>query len=421
MNFTQVYLPYVKKYKVPDYMRVDSINQILNNQKIRYKNRRKFKQTISKNIKKKNVIEKIFFDKNFHSTGEIIYSKNNSAALKSCKKSGVWLIIYILNKKLYFWTSFNIRYFRKFPNLSDTLNFSTIINKAEFISLNNVTVNSDSITGSLNIYDHKIYDGVSHNFINEALFLCVNGSGIFQHFVQDFLPILCQAKPFLNQNPEIPIIINRQNIKFMNHDLFFTILDIYNPVFYIQDSNISVEKLYMFDYQPINAIYSLPKELYANLFKEISNYKYASIIDQKNLVFFVRDEETRNILNIDLVKNELIKYAKLKNLNPIFLNPSHLTIKELIDTLSNAKYIFGVHGGAMYNSIFADKESVVIEFITAEATDSLLGMIRGFGLNYFPYALNFGKGDKQIEISKYDLDSILNSLDAFENSKVKYI
>ena len=393
---------------------------MLNEQNNRFKNRRRFKQVVSKNVEKKNLIEQICFDKKFLSIGELIYSKNNSSTLKSCKKSGSWLVFYLLNKKLYFWTSLNLKYFQKYPNLSNTRNLSTIINRAEFISLNHVTINSDSVLGSLNIYDHEIYNGVTHNFINEALYLCVNGSSDFQHFVQDFLPILCQVKPFLNQNPEMPIIINRPNSKFMNHDLFFNILKIYNPLSYIQDSNISIKKLYMLDFQPINAIYSLPKELYANTFTQIANYKDANITDRKNLVFFVRDEQTRNISNIDFVRNELIKFAKLKNLNPIFINPSNLTIKELIDALSNAKYIFGVHGGAMYNCIFASKEAVIIELITAKATDSLLGMMQGFGLNYFPYALNFGKGDKQFEISKYDINSILNSLDAFENSKLKH-
>jgi hypothetical protein len=401
-------------------MILSSINKILNEQNNHLKNRRKFKQVVSKNIKKKNVIQQIYFDKKFQSIGELIYSNNNSKTLKSCKKSGSWLVFYLLNKKLYFWTSLNMKYFYKFPNLSNTRNFSRIINKAECISLNQVTINSESILGSLNIYDHEIYDGVTNNFINEALYLCVNGSGDFQHFVQDFLPILCQVKLFLNQNPEVPIIINRQNNKFINHDLFFTMLKIYNPLLYIQDANISIKNLYMLDFQPINAIYSLPKELYANTFIQISKYKNAKIIDKKNLVFFVRDEKTRNISNIDFVGNELIKFAKLKNLNPLFINPSNSTISELIDALSNAKYIFGVHGGAMYNSIFAAKEAVIIEFIMAEATDSLLGMIQGFGLNYFPYALNFGKGDKQFEISKYDVNSILNSLDAFENSRLKH-
>jgi hypothetical protein len=389
----------------------------LKKQYIRVRDRRRYIDIFSKSIRNKNVIDKIYFSNNLHHTGRIIMSEGNLSSLKSCKKSGSWTQTYILSKKVCFWTSYNLNYFRKFPDLSDTRNFSAVIDKAEFIRLNNVTVNCNSIQGSLNIYDHYISNDFSINHLNEAVYLCVNGSDNFQHFVQDFLAILCQIKPFLNQNPQISLLINKPNIKFGNHDFFFEMLNINNPIVHIQDSNISVNKLYMLNFLPLNAIYSLPQEMYANLFDQISNVKNAKIIKQQYLVFFVREEDTRNISNIEQLRRELGRFAKLRDLNPVFINPSSIPIQDLIDILSNSKYIFGVHGGAMYNCIFASKESVIIEFITVESTDSLLSMFRGFGLNYFPYALNVSKSDKEFKISKHDINSIISCLDAFENTK----
>lgn len=392
------------------------LNQVLKKQYIRVRDRRRYIGIFSKNIRNKNIIDKIYFSENLHQTGRIIMSEDNLSSLKSCKKSGSWTQTYILNKKVYFWTSYNLNYFRKFPDLNYTKNFSAVIDKAEFIRLNNVTVNCNSIQGSLNIYDHYISNDFSINHLNEAVYLCVNGSENFQHFVQDFLAILCQIKPFLNQNPQIPMLINKPNIKFGNHDFFFKMLNIYNPIVHIQDSNISVDKLYLLNFLPLNAIYSLPQEMYANLFDQISNFKNAKIIKQQYLVFYVREEDTRNISNIEQLKRELGRFAKLKDLKPVFINPSSIPIQDLINILSNAKYIFGVHGGAMYNCIFASKESVIIEFITVESTDSLLSMFRSFGLNYFPYALNVCKSDKEFKISKHDINSIISCLDAFENT-----
>lgn len=340
-----------------------------------------------------------------------IISDKNSDTLTVCKKSGSWVTIKLFNKRFSFWTSRNLRYFRKIDsNLIHTRNFGIgVITGAQIATLSKVRVKHAPTASSLNIYDHEISTSKSINFDN-GFYMCVNGSDQYQHFVQDFLPILAFVSPFLRDNPNMPLILKKSIKNVKQYEYYFDLLDVRNPIIHIDNHDIGIDNLYILDFIPISAIYCLPQEIYFNLYRIVSQNKKFKICLIKNLVLLIRNEMTRNFSNQSLFQDELIRRAKALNLNPIFLNPSVDSLSSVIDALSNARYVFAMHGGAVFNMIFAAPDCTFIEFITTDSTDSLSHMIRSFGLSYMPYAVYGSKGSTEIEITKADLDNIFHAL-----------
>jgi len=376
----------------------------------RLKNRRSFKKIIAPHTTLNTISSYLFATSPVYNSRFII-SKENITLLNLCKKSGSWVRVKFFKSNISFWTSKNLRYFKKVElPLIITRNFGVgVITSAEIVKLDKVCVSSKPTQNSLNIYDHKIEKSETVE-IEDAFYLLINGSNQFQHFIQDFLPILTFIHTFLAYNIDIPLIIKKPLNNFQSHEYFFELLEINNPRLIIDYSDIKVKNLYIVNFKPINAIYCLPKELYSSMFTLINQHKKYIESATKNLVVFIREENTRNFSNQNFLVQEFSKRAKLLGLNPVFLNPSKNDLDLTINTLSNAQYIFGLHGGAIYNMIFAAPYSTLVEFITTEATDSLCHMIRSFGINYMPYAVKSDKNSVEIEITKKDLDNVFESL-----------
>lgn len=344
--------------------------------------------------------------------GSIKVVKENLPILKECYKSGSWVQIKFLGIRKNFWTSAKLIYFSNITNSPKNRNFGIgIIRSSKMKIFENVSIDCTPSSNSLSIYNRKIQFADSGHNIDEAFYLCVNGSEHFQHFVQDFLPILSSVRDALALNPATPILLNRPSINFRNFDYFFSLLNISNPKIFLDSNSVTVSKLHFLDFEPKNAIYCLPAEMYQNLFRVISQKKVFKENKKQNLVCFVRNEKTRNFANMDFVKKELSNWASTHGLNPVFINPVDVNIDDLVDFLSNAKFVFGAHGGAIYNMVFAAKDSTLIEFIATDSTDSLMHMIRSFGQSYLPYAVKMDKGSFSFEVSKKDFESIFARLE----------
>lgn len=361
----------------------------------------------SKKIQK---VDKFKRDPVYLGTFNVVSS--NLSLLKSCYKSGSWVRMKCLGRERVFWTSRKLKYFTELPNAKTSRNFGVgIIRSSKMKIFENVSIDCTPSSNSLSIYNRKIQFADSGHNIDEAFYLCVNGSEHFQHFVQDFLPILSSVRDALALKPATPILLNRPSINFRNFDYFFSLLSISNPKIFLDSNSVTVGKLYFLDFEPKNAIYCIPAEMYQNLFSVISQKKVFKENKKQNLVCFVRNEKTRNFANIDFVKKELSNWAITHGLNPVFINPVDVNIDDLVGLLSNAKFVFGAHGGAIYNMVFAVKDSTLIEFIATDSTDSLMHMIRSFGQSYLPYAVKMDKGSFSFEVSKKDFKSIFARLE----------
>jgi len=374
--------------------------------------RRKYKEIfISPQFSRQLENRSTEFKKVAQYTGRLITNSNNIDQLRNCRKSGSWVVISIFRAKIYFWTSYYRKYFTKLPNITDTKNFAVgIITHSGIEMIENVLVEAKSTINSLNIYNHKLFPTSKKPELNEAFYLLVNGSNQFQHFVQDCLPILVHIKSFLERNPTIPLIVNKPNMNLSTYKYFFNLIGVTNPHIFIEDKSLTVKNLYLLNFKPKNPIYGLPQEMYASMYSHILTHKIYRKSMVKNLVCFVRTEKTRNFKNEDFIKVELTKRAKELGLRIFFINPTYENTDYVVEVLSNAKYVFGAHGGALYNMIFAAPDATLIEFIATESTDSLYHLIRSFGQNYFPYAIPMSKTSNYFTVSKNDLDLIFESL-----------
>jgi hypothetical protein len=373
---------------------------------------RRFKKIVSpKILKKSQILNHTKFSKNPKYSGEVFFIRSNLRILATCYKSGSWVKIDLFGKIFSFWTSRNLKYFPILPKIEKTRNFGIgIITDANLHILKNVKINKTNFLNSLNIYNQAITRADNSYEINDAFYLCVNGGDQFQHFVQDLLPILAHLKPELNKNPKFPILLNKPVESFRNYNKFFDLLGITNPKVFLENGSIKIKNLYYLDFKSKNAIYCLPEEMYSNLFNSIQGNKLYNRNKKKNLVCFLRKEKSRNFENEDQIKMQLTRFAHKCDLNPVFINPSIETIDNIIEILSNAKYIFGTHGGAMYNILFAEKDATIIEFITCNSTDSLMHMVRSFGQDYIPFAVDSSKSSPRFEINKSNIEQIFDSL-----------
>lgn len=121
-------------------------------------------------------------------------------------------------------------------------------------------------------------------------------------------------------------------------------------------------------------------EKYINYF---STSGYAKFIkskekDQKFLIFLDRHKVrpgSRSIINY----NEILNWAKSKEF--VILDGSE-TIAEVVLYFSQAKFIFGAHGGLFANTIFAPKDSVILEFCSSKRITKCFLYIQKRCLNY---------------------------------------
>jgi capsular polysaccharide biosynthesis protein len=344
--------------------------------------------------------------------GKLIIEAENTENLKSCKKSGTWIKLKFFGKSIHFWTSIERRYFKNISNYLDTIVANqTVITTAKLVILKSVKVIHNKKDGSsLNLYNSKIKRNRILKNNEKGFYLNVKGSESFQHFVAETLPILGLTREFLIGQPELQIIMPQPLPNFKTHKYFFERLGITNPIRYIEKNNLCFEELYIIELHPFNAIYATPSTLYKNVYESIHTMKESQALKMDNLVVFLRNENTRNFANLPKIKQLFEKYANELNLNLIFVDSNAIQANDLVEILENAKYVFGAHGGANYNMIWAHKDTTLIEFIPTNSTDSLQHLVLSSGQKYFPYAIAFDKRDFSFEISEIDLDRIFAEL-----------
>jgi hypothetical protein len=361
---------------------------------------------------RKKTIETYRFSNKTAYCGKLITEPANSENLKLCKKSGTWVQVKFLRKNLYFWTSVERKYFKTNSSFHDTIVANqNFITAAKLVVLKSVKVIQNKKNGSsLNLYNSKIKKNKTLENNEKGFFLNVKGSESFQHFVAEALPILGLVRSFLNSEPELQIVMPKPLSNFKSHRLFFDRLGITNPITYIEKNTLYFNKLYMIELNPFNAIYATPSDLYKSVYNFIHQKQDSQALKLENLVVFLRNQKTRNFANPKKLKRLFERYANELNLNLIFVDSNAIQLNDLLKILGNAKYIFGAHGGANYNMIWANKNATLIEFIPIYSTDSIQHLVLSVGQKYFPYAIDFGKGDFEFEVTDVDLNQIFAEL-----------
>jgi hypothetical protein len=344
--------------------------------------------------------------------GKIIISSKNEELIQSCKKSGSWKI-YDLRFKKVWWTSRYQNYFSKLnPTKTLMSTYDRFLERADLVCYKNVRIKSKkNNSSSLNLYNGKIIVGKRKNTIDKALYLDIKGNESFQHFIHECLPVLMLGKEFLHENQSIPIVLKHPLDNFRNRDNIIRMLGIKNQIIYSEQlENCGIKELYLFDFKPKNFLYASSPKYRNKAYLQILKNKQIKKLDKPLIILLLRDGQTRKFMNFLEIKNFIQNKAIELDLDFKVINPSKISFSELVNIFGNSKFVFGVHGGANYNMIFAPPTATLIEFINTDSTDSLCDLVTSFGQTYFPFAIKSSKGDEFVSVQESDLMEIFSHI-----------
>jgi len=318
---------------------------------------------------------------------------------EQCAKNGGYKIIF----GRYFWTHKSLRYFdfknSIFGGIPSSIHNSSIclIKRVSYfpetISDNNISKYTFTVKRN-KMNDFDLENGFAFNF---------SGANLFQHFVQDCLPILAASKKFLGQNPHIPILLPKflGDSKIREH--YIEALGIRNEVIETNFTKISIRNLFYWNFEPRPLKYILPDSFYKILQNEMS-YLYKGRKSEK-LVLVTRKEKFRNFANEqDVIKTCKFIAQKLK-LDLVVIDSSTANFKDWKTQIPAAKIIIGMHGGALFNLIFAKPGTQLFEFVPMIGTDSTINTFAKLGVRVITVP---------IESSKDQLDPITIPASMFE-------
>jgi len=130
----------------------------------------------------------------------------------------------------------------------------------------------------------------------------------------------------------------------------------------------------------------------------------------KNITFILR-KGTREIINIDFVKDKLQSY----NINYIYLE-NH-TVKEQLEIIANTDILIGVHGAGLSWCIFMKSGSTLIEMYPGNSnTDNYIRWCKIANINYKRLCINITTGNvndfrnANVNINDEQLQSIQSNM-----------
>ena len=222
---------------------------------------------------------------------------------------------------------------------------------------------------------------------DEAFSFSTGGANSFQHFVQDCLPIIANTVEFLQNRPQLILLLEKPNINFTSQEILIRKLGIKNAIFYTGTVPLKIKNFYYWNFEPFNARLILPSSWYNRLNSCLEDL---SIDKQKKyLTLITRKESTRNFQNEkDLIQN-LKNIANELNLEFALIESHKANLIDYSETLPKTKILIAMHGGASFNSIFLTKNSIFFEFIPIQNTNSSINFVSGMGVHYVPVPVDF--------------------------------
>ena len=131
--------------------------------------------------------------------------------------------------------------------------------------------------------------------------------------------------------------------------------------------------------------------------------------ERRSLLFHIRTKHReRNLGNHAEIEGVLRDYARRWSLDLVVVHDKDLSLTPQAAALfARARVIAMLHGGAMFNNVFASDDATVLEFVPG-GTDAK-GFTTALGLDYRPVHLpDADRGDKVINV---DLDTLRSVLD----------
>ena len=147
---------------------------------------------------------------------------------------------------------------------------------------------------------------------------------------------------------------------------------------------ISVNKLYIVN-QNLNFINQPLFEDFKN--NIINNFNIKRTLNEKRITFILR-RGTREITNLDFVKNEL------RDMNIRYVYFEDHPIKKQLEIAANTDILIGMHGAGLAWLIFMKKKSLLIEMYPGNSnTDNYIRWCNIAGINYKRLTINITSGN----------------------------
>ncbi|KAK6185465.1 hypothetical protein SNE40_007692 [Patella caerulea] len=207
-------------------------------------------------------------------------------------------------------------------------------------------------------YTHNFEENNVNNYFSGTLCpLLIPDSFAFQHFIDGVLPKLMQVYDYV-ANSDVYFLIYKPRD--------FLIYDFYDKL------GISRDRLVFYDKKPmrvktmINTCIAPPLHptLWLSGREALGGSAYRLLPMNQTLVILIRRINTHNggrmVLNSDQVEKVLKnRYGN----NGVRIFSGGLNFKETVSLFQSSRIIIGVHGGALYNIIFAPQQTSVIEIM----------------------------------------------------------
>jgi len=369
----------------------------------------RYRSSIAQNYKKQlRKIESVKNHIQYFQVSSNIFLHEFSQSFSICSKNGGY-------KKFighWIWVNQKIMYFptnqKKIINFGGVPNFIT---EADLVCATNAEIFPNKFENNYRQkYTFHITENKSENIdLEEAITFNVGGANLFQHFLQDCLPIIAMSKKFLAKNPTIPMLLPESNLNFETRDYFLKKMGISNKIIETNlIESLKIKYLYFWNFYPFNAQYCLPPIFYKEMRGLIRNQNF--FYKKRSIVLFIRIEKMRNFKNLEHLKKVLEKFAVLNNLDLEIVNTSSVEISKLNSKMKRALVVIGIHGGSMYNAILCQDDCTVIEFVPIKNTNSTINFLSFSGIKYLPIPGHFDFYDETVEVSISDLMSALSTI-----------
>lgn len=228
-----------------------------------------------------------------------------------------------------------------------------------------------------------------NNYSGEIFGIMCYGNPLWQHFIQDSLPMLWFARELLQAKPQIKVLMTYDKKEHI--DFVWDKFELKNEILYMPDvipdfNHFPAKNTYIFE-----SNFEVPLHWWNNFFFKEINFLFNKNIpyEQKNIIYCKRNIN-RKIFNEQELIEMLQKKSTELNKNFIVFEAEKVDFLTNVDIFRNAYAIVAPHGGANYNIIFSHPGTKFFEFTFTDCMYTLYNIASGIGLDYYmiPYPGN---------------------------------
>lgn len=230
---------------------------------------------------------------------------------------------------------------------------------------------SDEEAYWLKPYDARAH---AHRKLERAIYMVVPEGWAFQHWLPDVGPKIAQGWEFIQQ-PDVKILSDAMKPqRSPTVPYMWAHLQLTERIVTLS----SLEVAYDMDELIHNCIVPAVHPILLKRFQEICGVKDIPAAERKRVLWMSRATGAvnpgRHVLNEDAVLTELRAWAAPLGLEvEVFQHSKFTNASAIIEYFNGARAIIGPHGGAMFNLMFAPRDTVVVEFMPREMYEHVGG------------------------------------------------